>query len=221
MTSSCVRGPFSRYDPSVVTDPELLAAWRAGDASAGNALVKRHFVSVYRFFRNKVDGDLDELVQTTFSRLTAGVDKIQPDAFRGFLFGIARNVLKEHYRSRVKDRDAIDFEAESVAALGTTATGALARKEEHRLLLAALRTIPLEAQVALELVYWEGLTGKELAQVMGVPEGTARTRLRSARLSVQAAVARLARSPEVLESTLDDLQRWTSAIREILAGDAQ
>lgn len=198
------------------TDAELLAAWRSGDGDAGNALVKRHFASVYRFFRNKIDGDLDELVQTTFSRLTRGVEKIEADAFRGFLFGIARNVIKEHYRGRAKHRDAIDFGAESVADLGTSPTGVLARKEDHRLLLAALRTIPLEDQVALELIYWEGLTGKELAQVMGVPEGTARTRLRSARLSLQAALAQLARSPEVLASTMDNLERWTAAIRDYL-----
>lgn len=202
------------------TDTELLAAWRAGNDAAGNRLVKRHFNAVYRFFRNKVDGDLDELVQATFTRMTDGADRIEAGAFRGFLFGVARNVLKEHYRARAKHRGAIDFEASSAVDLGTSPTGVLARKENHRLLLAGLRAIPLQDQIALELVYWEGMTGKEVGQVMGVPEGTARTRLRSARLSLEAALDRLARSPELLASTRDNLERWTAAIRDYIGQPA-
>lgn len=198
------------------TDSELLAAWRGGDGGAGNRLVKRHFAAVYRFFRNKVDGDLDELVQTTFARLTTGIDRVDVGAFRGFLFGIARNVLKEHYRARAKHRGAVDFGVQSAVDLGTSPTGVLSRKEDHRLLLAALRTIPLHDQIALELVYWEGMTGREIAQVMEVPEGTARTRLRSARLSLEAMLAKLARSPAVLASTRDNLSRWTAEIREVI-----
>lgn len=200
------------------TDTELLAAWRAGDDASGNRLVKRHFTAVYRFFRNKVDGDLDELVQATFTRMTSGADRIEPGAFRGFLFGIAHNVLKENYRARAraKQRGAVDFEVRSAVDLGTSPTGALARKQSHRLLLAGLRSIPLQEQIALELVYWEGMTGKEVGQVLGVPEGTARTRLRSARLSLEAALARLARSPDALASTRDNLDRWTAAIRDYI-----
>ncbi|MEM7155205.1 MAG: sigma-70 family RNA polymerase sigma factor [Myxococcota bacterium] len=202
------------------TDTELLAAWRAGDDVAGNRLVKRHFTAVYRFFRNKVDGDLDELVQATFTRMTVGADRIEAGAFRGFLFAIARNVLREHYRARAKHRGIIDFESRSVVDLGTSPTGVLARKQSHRLLLAGLRSIPLQEQVALELVYWEGMTGKEVGQVMGVPEGTARTRLRSARLSLEAALARLARSPDALASTRDNLERWITAIRDYIGEPA-
>jgi RNA polymerase sigma-70 factor (ECF subfamily) len=47
-------------------DPQLLAAWCAGDKQAGAALVERHFASIYRFFRNKVAGEVDDLVQRTF-----------------------------------------------------------------------------------------------------------------------------------------------------------
>lgn len=112
------------YARPVATDAELLAAWRVGDNDAGNALVKRHFAAVYRFFRNKIDGDLDELVQATFVRCTDRVDAIvSNEHFRGFLFGIARNVLKEHFREKVRRRESIDFHITSVADLGTSPTG--------------------------------------------------------------------------------------------------
>ena len=201
------------------TDAELLEAWRSGDAALGEALVRRHFLSVYRFFRNKVDEDLDDLVQATFARCVERRDAIDERGFRGYLFGVARNVLREHFRQRARVRE-VDLGTSSVVDLGASPSAVAADKEEHRLLLAALRTIPLDEQIALELVYWESMTGRELAAVMGVPEGTARTRLRAARLSLEASLARLARSPIQVKSTLDNLERWSTSIRDCLAAGA-
>ena len=78
----------------VPQDTELLEAWRRGDREAGNLLVERYFVPVYRFFRNKVTGDLDDLVQNTFLRCSQAKDDIrQHSSFRPYLFRVARNVL--------------------------------------------------------------------------------------------------------------------------------
>ncbi len=200
-------------------DAELLEAWRQGDAAAGETLVRNHFVSVYRFFRNKVSGDLDDLVQSTFARCVERRDKLVDAGFRPYLFGVARNVLREHYRGLARGRE-VDLETGSVADLGTTPSRLMVQREDHRLLLAALREIPLDEQVVLELIYWESMKGKELAAVLGVPEGTARTRLRSARQSLEAALSRLARSPDALQSTHDNLDKWSAAIRESLAAGA-
>lgn len=202
----------------MATDAELLEAWRDGDTAAGEALVQSNFESIYRFFRNKVDGDLDDLVQATFARCVERRDEAKIREFRPYLFGVARNVLREHYRKRT--RAEVDLGSASVADLGASPSTFVARKQDHRLLLEALRQIPLDDQIALELVYWESMTGRELAAVMGVPEGTARTRLRSARLSLEAALSRIARSPEALKSTLDNLERWSASIREALASGA-
>lgn len=197
----------------------LLDAWRSGDASAGNRLVARHFPAVYRFFRNKVDGDLDDLVQATFLKCTRARDRIAGQStFRAYLFATARNVLTDHYRSR--QRDPVDPATASAVDLGVSASQLLEAKQEQRLLLAALRAIPLDEQVALELVYWEHLKGREVAEVFSIPEGTARTLLRSARLSLQAKLSELARSPAMLASTLDNLERWSASIRDGLAPES-
>lgn len=181
--------------------------------------MSRHFVAIYRFFRNKIDGDLDDLVQSTFERCIERRDAIEDGGFRPYLFGIARNVLREHYRGRASNREA-GLGTRSAIDLGASPSSVIAEREDHRLLLLALRQIPLDEQVALELVYWESMTGRELAAVLGVPEGTARTRLRSAKQSLEAALASLARSDAALHSTLDNLERWSAAIRETLAADA-
>ena len=48
------------------TDFELLEAWREGDQRAGKELFARHFDSIYRFFRSKVDDAAEDLTQQTF-----------------------------------------------------------------------------------------------------------------------------------------------------------
>jgi RNA polymerase sigma-70 factor (ECF subfamily) len=60
----------------------------------------------------------------------------------------------------------------------------LAKREDERLLTEALRRVPLDAQVVLELAYWEGLDGAEIAQVLAVPLNTAYSRLRRAKITL-------------------------------------
>ena len=200
---------------AVDDDAALLEAWRAGDQAAGDRLVRRHFAVIYRFFRNKVDGDVDDLVQKTFLKCTNARASIREGgSFRAYLFATARNVLKDHYRSRGRDR--LDLTSVSALDLGISPSQLIEEKQEHRLLLAALRAIPVDDQIALELVYWEQLKAREIAEIFDIPEGTARTRLRRARLSLEAKLAELSRSPQLLASTLDNLERWSASIRDAM-----
>jgi hypothetical protein len=93
-------------------------------------------------------------------------------SFRTYLFAVAHNVLYKHFRTRARSGARIDFGVTSVHDLRPTATALLARRGEERALLAALRRIPLEHQVVLELYFWEHLTAREMAEIQGVPEGT-------------------------------------------------
>ena len=200
-------------------DAALLEAWRDGDKQAGGQLFDRHIESVYRFFRTKTSGDLDDLVQNTFMRCAQRRDSIRDaGSFRAYLFAIARNVLRDHYRARGRD-PLLDFGSTSVVDLGGTPSEFVASKEEQQLLLLALRHIPIDEQIALELHYWEQLTVREIAKVLEVPEGTAKTRMRAARLSLEAKISELARSPKVLKSTLDNLDAWQASVREYLDQD--
>ena len=88
---------------------------------------------------------------------------------------------------------------------------------EQRLLLEGLRHLSLGDQTLLELYYWERLSGPELAAFLGVPENTARTRVRRARLRLEAELVALATTPERLKTTVDNLDRWAESIRGALA----
>lgn len=90
-------------------DVELLDAWKGGDRRAGAALFERHYPAVLRLFHNKAGEQGKDLIQRTFLRCLEARDRILPgSSFRSFLFGIARNVLLEHFRGVRRDGQRID-----------------------------------------------------------------------------------------------------------------
>lgn len=199
------------------SDGELLTRWRAGDTASGEALFERYYDVVERFFLNKVSGGAQDLVQETFIRCVESRERIRDnDQFRLYLFGIAYNVLSAHLRERYRGDRAIDLGEVSVCDLAPGPGSLVARRREHRLLIEALRNIPVNEQVILELHYWEQLTTNQMADVLGIPIGTARGRLQRARTRLEEVMQRLAESPQDLASTLARLDDWAAECRERL-----
>ena len=198
------------------TDFELLEQWRAGDRSAGNSLFTRHFRPLFRFFRTKVtDEAAEDLTQVSFLACVDGRDKFRnASSFRTYLFAIARNQLFMHFRKRGRQDAVTAFETQSMADLGAGPSTMVAAKAEQRLLLKALRRIPVDFQIAIELYYWEGVSTAEIATVLQVPEGTVRSRLTRGREHLAKQMRALAESPELAESTVADFERWAQSLRE-------
>lgn len=202
-------------------DFELLNQWRAGDQQAGNELFRRHFQAVYRFFQNKLDEGIEDLVQQTFLACVEARERLREGgSFRSYLFAVARNRLYMHYGRRQRQRDTVDFDNESVHDLGKSQSNILADRADQRLLLEGLRRIPLNQQLALELYHWEGLNGRELAAVLDVPEATARSHLRRGLKSLRSTLSGIAESGELLESTLASLDDWAASMQRLLADPA-
>ena len=201
---------------SVTTDLDLLQRWGEGDADAGEALIERHFAPLYRFFRNKVDRGIDDLVQQTFLGCLEARDRFRADSsFRTFLLSIARYQLYSHYRKASKHAPP-DFSMTSMADLATSPSGLLARKDESQLLLAALRRLPIDLQVAIELYFWEDLRGHEIAESLGLPVPTAYGRVRRAREQLREELAKLGSGILPVDETVDDLEAWARRVRDEL-----
>jgi RNA polymerase sigma-70 factor (ECF subfamily) len=167
-------------------DLVLLDRWCAGDKTAGNELFRRHFEPVYRFFEHKTNGDIDDLVQETFLACLRGRETFRrQSSFRTYLFAIARNVLLAYWRRRASNRQTLDFDEISVASLSTSAGTRLARRQDRAALLAALRELPLDQQLLLEMYYWQELDRGQLAEVFDVEEATIGSRLFRARKQLQ------------------------------------
>ena len=195
-------------------DVELLDAWRGGDQAAGIRLYDRHADAVARFFENKVREGTDDLIQQTFLRLVESRERIREGvALRGFILGICRNVLREHLRSLARNR-VVDPEVESMAELAPGPTTMVGRTREHRLLLEGLRRLPIEHQIALELHYWEGLNAAQIGAIMAISHSAMRSRMTRARQLLRDAMSEISQSRELLESTVNGLDKWAAQLRE-------
>ena len=200
--------------PQVTDDTELLERWRAGDNGAGQALFHRHFKSICRFFENKVGDDIDELVQTTFLACVKSRDRFQNRcSFRTYLFTIARNELYQRLRRRHHLERRLDFGVTSLADLRVTPRTRIADSQDRQRLLQALRRLPVEQQLLLELHYWEDMAPADLAQVFDISHVTARTRLFRARAALRDLMEELAGQPLPEHQTVESLDEWARALR--------
>ncbi len=208
---------------STASDGELLQAWGTGDRAAGEELLARHFEAVVRFFQNKIDRDHDDLIQKTFLGCLESRERFRGDgSFRAFLFGVAKNVLGKHLRQRYREPGSLDSFGSfdighvSVAELGDSPSMLVAADQQQELMLHALRRIPLDHQIVLELCYWEDMTAAEVGEMLGVPLGTAKTRLRRAKQLLAAEISDLQAGVTGAEPTETRLDTWARGIRRRL-----
>jgi len=162
------------------------------------AQVEQHGADIHAYLsRRTVDGVADDLLADVWLAAYASRSGFDPDlgSARGWLFGIARHVLHGHYRkNRVRTTIARAFRSdrpidETAAVDARLDAAALAPQ-----LREALRELAAVERELLLLVAWENLSPTEAAQVLGIPAGTARSRLHRARQRMD---ERLSGSPQL------------------------
>lgn len=209
-------------DPIVTASPDddlvLLDRWKQGDRDAGDVLITRHFKKIQRFFGRKI-GDQDlvgELVQRTFDRCTKRLPAFEGrSSFSSFLFGIARHILLEHFRQVRRDGRSTSLDVEQTPAvdLDPSPLMVLEARGERKLLIHVLRRLPLDDQILAELYFFEGLSGPQVCEILGVPESTLRARIRSLRKRAGELARQLAESKEQLASTVMTLNGWAERVK--------
>lgn len=189
-------------------DLDLLERWRRGERQAGQDLFARHFRELYRFFENKVGGDADELVQRTFLACVSARSQFRfQSTFRTYLFTIARHELYDYLGQQANARGRhVDFEVTSIADLATSPSARLARVEQISELRGALKSLPAEQQLLLELHYWHHLSADALSEVFAAAPGAIRVRLLRARRALRDLLSPEARA-SLASAASDDLSR--------------
>lgn len=170
---------------------EDLRGWARGDAKASERFVTRHYDAIVRFFQTKAGPAAEDLVQTTFLRCGEHAGRWSgAGSPRAFLFGVARNVLLEHYRHKARQPD-VDFRESALLDLNAGVATLAGQRESQRALVRGLQMVPVESQILLELFYWEGVSVKEMASMLDVPVGTVKSQLHRARGQLRDVVERL------------------------------
>lgn len=167
-------------------DSELLARVRRADEAALAALYDR-YAGLVVTVALRVVGDrevADEILQDTFLRCWNGAETYQPSRghVAGWLMGIARNraidVLRSRqHKARQRERTALPEPDDPHQPGNPDETEAVVLRHT---VASALATLPLNQRQVIELAYYGGLTQTEIAQRLGEPLGTVKSRTRTA-----------------------------------------
>ena len=193
-------------------DEQLLARWQGGDTQAGTLLLERHRSSLGAFFGRRVPSDeAQELLQETLTTLCAARGRVQ-SSFRAFAFGVARRKLLEHGRARARYSPMPDDMGEQIASDEPWASSVVDSKRVKNVVIAALRSLPLDEQFLLQMSEYEGLKRRELAEVFDVPMGSVGGKVYRARGRLMRTVERLMKRPADVASTETSLHSYWSGM---------
>lgn len=182
------------------TDAALVTRVLKGDQTSYRVLVDRYqgrvHAVIYGMVRNREDAR--DLTQETFVRAYQNLSKFRIESgFYTWLYRIAMNTAIDHIR-RQKKRAHEAFEdgiatpeTGSVMSDGAHMEGpgrSLERKRLHARLLAALEELPEDQRQVIVLREVDGLSYKEISDVLEIPEGTVMSRLFYARKKLQHAL---------------------------------
>ncbi len=177
------------------TDGTLIERSARGRPDAFVEVVRRHEAAVHAFLarragRQAADDLLGEVWTRAFAA-RASYHAARQDA-RPWLYGIARNVLRAHWRAARETCPQPRPGAADPADPCNQATdpwdeviNRLDSAARARALIVALRALPPPEREVLLLVAWEQLTPAQAATVLGIPPGTARSRLHRARAALR------------------------------------
>ena len=164
-------------DPSEAADVALAAA---GDSTAFERLYRRHAARTHSLIRRMLggEGDADEVTQDVFVRAWERLGTFRGEAaFGTWLHRLAVNVALNWRKSAARARHRFDEEAPAEALPGRQDAGA-----ERMDLEGAIGRLPPGARQVFVLHDVEGFRHEEIADLMGVTDGTTKAQLHRARM---------------------------------------
>ncbi|HEX6853401.1 MAG TPA: sigma-70 family RNA polymerase sigma factor [Candidatus Polarisedimenticolaceae bacterium] len=185
------------------TDEDLVLALRAGNLDSLGALVARWEQPLFRFVLRLVgrDDEARDVCQETFLRVLDRARHYRPGAkFSTWMYQIALNLCRDRARRNrrwdrilVHPRPAADDPAPEPAAVAPEdeqPEAALEAEERRAAVRRVLESLPTEQREVVVLKEYEGLKFREIAEVLGLPESTVKSRMYFALESMRGALER-------------------------------
>jgi RNA polymerase sigma-70 factor, ECF subfamily len=190
--------PEKTLDP----DDSLVSRCLGGDQSAWEDLVRQHarrvYALCYRFTGSAPESQ--DLTQEVFLRVfrTLKTFRAAEGSFTTWLTRVSRNLLIDHYRRTRQERVTEPIEEQIPALKETDASArpdaAVSGREASEILQAALQRLSPELREAVILRDLQEMDYREIAQALGVPDGTVKSRISRGR----AELARLLRKRKLV-----------------------
>ena len=180
----------------------------AGDQSAWEDIVRLHrrkvFNIAYKFVGKH---DLaEDLTQDIFLKLYRSLDTFDRRAnFQTWLISVSRNLCIDHYRSVRKERETLNRDVDPSTLMPVSrdrsAYSQLELRDRVQLLRAAMDTLPPTLRTAVLLRDIQELTYQEIADRLGVPEGTVKSRINRGRTELARQIQKLREQQDAVPKT--------------------
>ena len=176
----------NRVSPPEVSDGELTRRVQEGDRGAFETLARKYIRSVYAVVSSflPVQDDIDDSVQETFLRALENIQSFNPKRpFAPWLYQVARNVARNRwkYLKNRRHEDLGELQGLPADSWGDD-PGTLAELAELRgNVAAAIDALPDRQRTTFRLHDIEGFKATEIAEMLGVSDGTVRANVHHAR----------------------------------------
>jgi RNA polymerase sigma-70 factor, ECF subfamily len=180
------------------TPDSLIEQCLAGDQAAWEQIVRQNWRKVFNVaykFVGKHD-EAEDLTQDIFLKIFKALKSFDRRAnFQTWIISISRNLCIDHYRSVRKERQTIARDVDSNDLQPATLERGPYAQAEHQDLRAQLRqaleTLPLTLRTAVVLRDLQELSYQEIADRLGLPEGTVKSRINRGRIELAHQLRRL------------------------------
>jgi RNA polymerase sigma-70 factor, ECF subfamily len=167
----------------LLADEDLISLVEGGDAEAFAVLYDRHsraaYSLAYRMMRERQAAE--DLVQDAFLKVwrSAGSYRTERGSVRTWLLSVVHNRGIDQLRSLASRRRTQEkIEASAPRSQASEAFAQSWRNSQREQVREALKTLPPEQLKILELAYFSGYTHVEIAELLGLPLGTVKGRMR-------------------------------------------
>jgi len=195
-------------NPSAAAPQEidsLIERCLKGDQRAWDEIVRLYWRKVFNVaykFVGRQD-EAEDLAQDIFLKLFRSLKTFDRRAnFSTWLISVSRNLCIDHYRSMRREHDVVTHDVDVVTLARPSALDspqvALERRDRVALLRAALDKLAPSLRTAVMLRDIQELSYQEIAEKLGVPEGTVKSRINRGRTELARQIARLREQQETV-----------------------
>jgi len=175
-------------------DPELISPALDGVPGALDALAEAWLPHVYRWC-HRLGGpavDAEDAAHETLIIMCRRIDSVHgPAQFQSWLFNIARRVIANQRKRAWFKRWVPGATVQEQPAAGWGPERSLEARQAAATVWKVLNSLPTSQKEVLVLVELEERTASEAAELLGIPRGTVKSRLRVAREAFRRAMARI------------------------------
>lgn len=172
------------------SDIELMLRTKAGDDSAFNELMKRHYKGIVNYiyrFTNMRDNS-EDLAQEVFFRVYRSAKNYKPEAkFSTWLYKIATNVSLTHLKGKPRNLSLDEIEetrGDIQDARVDMSDDVIYRKEMKDFIFKALESLPEREKIAIMLSKYEGFTYEEVSEVLECTVGAVKAYVHRGRMKL-------------------------------------